>query len=157
MRFDGGGDGRRILAYCRLAPDEPRLLFGGRVRFGGHDALANAPLLYKAMVRQFPELDGVAITHAWTGNLGFTLDEASHAGTIEGMRYLTGCNGAGVGLMTYLGTQTARQIAGRANYVSTFENPDLPTHRLYNGRPWFLPVLGSYYRARDWLDRARDR
>jgi hypothetical protein len=36
------------------------------------------------------------------------------------------------------------------------EIPDLGTTRFraipfYNGFPWFLPLVGGYYRARDWL------
>ncbi len=29
-----------------------------------------------------------------------------------------------------------------------------PEHPLYNGDPsWFLPIVGAWYRTRDWLDR----
>jgi gamma-glutamylputrescine oxidase len=56
-------------------------------------------------------------------------------------------------MMTYLGYQTARKIIAKANSVCAFDVPDFPDHPLYNGNPWFLPVVGSYYRLRDHLDR----
>jgi len=31
---------------------------------------------------------------------------------------------------------------------------DFPEHALYNGDPsWFLPMVGAWYRTRDWIDR----
>jgi hypothetical protein len=70
------------------------------------------------------------------------------------MHYLLGCNGSGVAMMTYLGTQTARKIAGVANYQCNFDAEDFPDHPLYSGNPWFLPAVGSWFRFRDSLDRA---
>jgi hypothetical protein len=74
-------------------------------------------------------------------------------GRQDGMHYLLGCNGSGVAMMTYLGWQTARKIAGVANQPSAFDTEDFPTHPLYAGNPWFLPAIGGWYRFRDNLDR----
>jgi gamma-glutamylputrescine oxidase len=56
-------------------------------------------------------------------------------------------------MMTYLGTQTGRKIAGQANYECAFDSPEFPDHPLYSGNPWFLPAIGGWYRFRDNLDR----
>jgi hypothetical protein len=56
-------------------------------------------------------------------------------------------------MMTYLGWQTARKIARAANYACSFDAEEFPDHPFYSGNPWFLPVVGSYYRLRDSLDR----
>ena len=72
----------------------------------------------------------------------------------KGMHYLLGCNGSGVAMMTYLGWQTARKIAGVANRPSAFDTEDFPTHPLYSGNPWFLPAIGGWYRLRDSVDRG---
>jgi len=56
-------------------------------------------------------------------------------------------------MMTYLGHQTARKIAGGVNRVCAFDRPEFPDHPLYNGSTWFLPWIGRYFRARDWIDR----
>ena len=40
-----------------------------------------------------------------------------------------------------------------ANAACAFDRPEFPDHSLYSGNPWFLPVVGSYFRLRDRLDR----
>lgn len=149
-------DSRRVLSYCRASPDGKRFLFGGRVKFAITEPEETARLLYPLMLERFPRLRGYRITHAWTGRLGFTFDEASHMGRMEGLHYALGCNGAGIAMMTYLGTMTGRKIARAANYRCSFDSPAFPTHPLYRGDPWFVPIVGQYFKARDWLDRKRD-
>jgi len=146
-------DSRRVLTYYRMSPDGKRLLFGGRAKFGQTEPLETAPILYGFMTDRFPQLKGSRITHAWTGNVAFTMDEVPHMGTLDGLHYALGCNGSGVAMMTYLGTQTARKIAGVTNQPSAFDGPDFPTHPLYHGNPWFVPIVGRYFRTRDWIDR----
>ena len=46
-----------------------------------------------------------------------------------------------------------RKIARAANYACSYDSEDFPDHPLYSGKPWFLPVVGGYYRLRDRLDR----
>ena len=146
-------DTKRVLCYYRMSPDGGRVVFGGRARFTQVDATVSAPILYRCMVDRFPQLRGVRVTHAWTGNVAFTLDALPHMGRRDGLHYCLGCNGSGVAMMTYLGWQTARKIARVANYACSFDTPDFPDHPLYTGTPWFLPVVGGYYRLRDRLDR----
>jgi glycine/D-amino acid oxidase-like deaminating enzyme len=148
------GDTRRVLTYYRLSPDYRRVVFGGRARFTQVSPSVSAPILHRMMTDRFPQLKGVKVTHAWTGNVAFTFDAVPHMGQQDGMHYLLGCNGSGVAMMTYLGTQTARKIAGAANYQCHFDTEDFPDHPLYNGNPWFLPAVGSWFRFRDSLDRA---
>ncbi|MBV8777218.1 MAG: FAD-binding oxidoreductase [Alphaproteobacteria bacterium] len=146
-------DTKRVLCYYRMSPDGRRMVFGGRARFTQADPLLCARVLYGYMTERFPQLRGVKITHGWTGNTAFTLDALPHMGEDEGLHYALGCNGSGVAMMTYLGYQTARKIARVGNYACAFENPWFPDHPLYSGNPWFLPLVGSYYRLRDRLDR----
>jgi hypothetical protein len=52
--------------------------------------------------------------------------------------------------MTYLGQQTrARLQANQTVCAQTDQNSTI----LYNGSTWFLPFVGRYFRARDWIDR----
>ena len=146
-------DTRRVLCYYRMSPDGERMVFGGRARFTQVDATVSAPILHRYMTDRFPQLHGVRVTHAWTGNVAFTLDALPHMGRWDDLHYCLGCNGSGVAMMTYLGYQTARKIARVANYACTFDRPEFPDHPLYSGNPWFLPVVGGYYRLRDNLDR----
>jgi glycine/D-amino acid oxidase-like deaminating enzyme len=146
-------DTRRVLTYYRMSPDKKRLIFGGRAKFGHTDPVETAPILYQFMTDRYPQLKGVKITHAWTGNVAFTMDEMPHMGKFDNLHYALGCNGSGIAMMTYLGQQTARKVAGKSNRVCAFDRPEFPDHPLYNGSTWFLPFVGSYFRARDWIDR----
>ena len=146
-------DTPRVLTYYRMSPDGRRVLFGGRARFTQVGPQVSVPALHRMMARRFPQLARVRVTHAWTGNVAFTFDFLPHMGRHDGMHYMLGCNGSGVAMMTYLGTQTARKILGGANRVSALDERDFPTVPLYDGNPWFLPLVGGYYRLRDRLDR----
>jgi glycine/D-amino acid oxidase-like deaminating enzyme len=147
------GDTKRVLTYYRMSPDGSRMIFGGRARFTAIEPRVSAAILYRYMTDRFPQLRGVRMTHGWTGNTAFTLDALPHMGQQDGLHYCLGCNGSGVAMMTYLGWQTARKIARAANYACAFDTPDFPDHPLYSGNPWFLPLIGGYYRFRDKLDR----
>jgi len=146
-------DTRRVLTYYRLSPDGKRMIFGGRAKFGFTDPTETAPLLHRFMTDRFPQLKGTRITHAWTGNVAFTMDELPHMGKQDGLHFALGCNGSGIAMMSYLGRETARKIVGKSNRRIAFDMPDFPTHPLYHGNPWFLPVVGAWFRTADWLDR----
>jgi glycine/D-amino acid oxidase-like deaminating enzyme len=146
-------DTKRVLCYYRLSPDGRRMIFGGRARFTSVPPEVSAPILHRFMTDRYPQLKGVKVTHAWTGNVGFTFDALPHAGQMDGLHYALGCNGSGIAVMTYLGTQTARRIAG-SNRRCGFELAEFPDFPLYNGNPdWALPAIGTYYRFRDRLSR----
>lgn len=147
------GDSRRVLNYFRPAPDGRRVLWGGRASFGPTTAGAAAPVLHAMMTAVFPELASTPITHAWTGNVAFTFDFLPHIGVHDGIHYAAGCQGSGVAMQSWLGHQVALKILGRANNPSAFEGKDFPTLPLYAGRPWFLPLVGEWYRLRDRLER----
>jgi glycine/D-amino acid oxidase-like deaminating enzyme len=146
-------DTRRVLTYYRMSPDGKRLIFGGRAKFGHTDPVETASILYEFMTDRFPQLKGVSITHAWTGNVAFTLDEMPHMGKMDNLHFALGCNGSGVAMMSYLGHQTARKIIGLSNKICAFDQPEFPDHPMYNGSTWFLPWIGRYFRTRDWVDR----
>ena len=150
-------DTKRVLTYYRPSPDGKHLIFGGRARFTAAPPEVSAPVLYQYMIDRFPQLKGIRITHVWTGNVAFALDYMPHMGTDQGLHYLLACNGNGVAMMTYLGTQTAKKIAGGTNApVNPLDGRDFPENRFYNGDPsWILPMIGVWYRTRDWIDRRR--
>lgn len=147
-------DTPRILCYYRMSPDGKRVIFGGRAKFTQVSPRVSAPILHSFMTDRFPQLKGVKVTHAWTGNVAFAFDFLPHMGQEEGKHYCLACNGSGVAMMTYLGYQTARKILGGSNQKQcAFDGRDFPTVPFYSGRPWFLPIVGNYYRLRDKVDR----
>lgn len=145
-------DTKRVLSYFRLSPDGTRLLFGGRESFRPIDAKGSARLLHRTMLRVFPQLAGVKVSHSWTGNVAFTFDFLPHIGRIDGMHYAVGCNGSGVAMMSYLGYRAALTMAG-GNAPSAFEALDHPARWFYREAPWFMPLVGRYYQFRDSWDR----
>jgi glycine/D-amino acid oxidase-like deaminating enzyme len=146
-------DTKRVLCYYRLSPDGTRMVFGGRARFTPANPELCARVLHGYMTERFPQLKGARVTHSWTGNTAFTFDALPHMGEEGGLHYCLGCNGSGIAMMTYLGTQTARKIARVANAPCAFDEGEFPDHPLYTGNPWFLSLIGGYYRMRDRLDR----
>lgn len=150
-----GADNRRLLAYFRRTPDGRRLLYGGRASPVEVSEVRTAAILYRKMVRQFPQLDGVRIGHAWGCKVAFTFDGIPHMGVQDGLHYIIGCNGNGVAMMSYLGYQMARKILTRAKSVCVFDQPTFPKPPLYDGRPWFLPIMATAFRALDRIDSVR--
>ncbi len=148
-------DTKRVLSYFRIAPGGNRVMFGGREAFSPVSAQRSARLLHRTMLRVFPQLQGVRVTHSWTGNVAFTFDYMPHVGVQDGVHYAAGCNGSGVMMMSYLGYRAALLMA-RANEPGAFDGIDMPTLPGYSGTPWFTPIVGRWYRFRDALDRLLD-
>jgi glycine/D-amino acid oxidase-like deaminating enzyme len=146
-------DTRRVLNYFRLSPDGTRVLWGGRASFRRVDQRTSALRLHATMSTVWPELKDVRITHSWTGNVAFTFDFLPHMGVHDGIYYALGCQGSGVAMQSYLGYRTALKIVGGDNRPCAFDGLPFNTLPLYNGQPWFLPLVGSWYRLRDRLDR----
>lgn len=147
-------DTRRVLCYWRMSPDGTRVVFGGRARFTQVTPEVSAPILHRMMLHRWPQLAGVRVTHAWTGNVAFAFDFLPHMGVTErGLHYAMACNGAGVAMLSYLGAELGKKLLGRTNAMPVFDGRDFPTRPFYTGTPWMLPAVGSWYRFRDWLDR----
>ncbi|WP_342640535.1 NAD(P)/FAD-dependent oxidoreductase [Rhodoligotrophos ferricapiens] len=151
----GVGDTPRVLTYYRLSPDGRRMLFGGRPRFTRTSTRKSAELLHEIMVLRFPQIKSVRVTHAWNGLLGFTFDGLPHVGRKDGLSFALGCNGSGIAMMLYLGHVAARQIIDSTAPASIFASRNFAPLPLYRGKPWFLPVLGTTYRALDRIDRLK--
>jgi hypothetical protein len=53
-------------------------------------------------------------------------------------------------MATYLGARLGSTLAGRGDLLP-FSDLGFPSLPLYDGRPWFLPLVGAWYRAVDRL------
>ena len=140
-------DSKNFLYYWRLSPDGRRMLFGGRASFAPTSIPRARDWLSAAMTRVHPQLGGVAVEHAWGGQLGFTFDRMPHIGRIGGITYAMGYCGTGVAMSTYFGQLAADWIAGD-ELPACWQRP-FPGPPLYRERPWFLPAVGLYYQLRD--------
>jgi glycine/D-amino acid oxidase-like deaminating enzyme len=108
-----------------------------------------ADFLYDAMVRLHPMLSGTRIDRAWGGSVALTLDRMPHVGRAEGAWYLTGCNGSGVALMTWLGHAVAGTVLGEQAPPSFTELRFSPIPLERFRRQW-LPIAGKWFQ---WEDR----
>jgi len=145
----------RITSYYRLLPGDRRVMYGGRARFHEVPAEVSAALLHTMMTDRWPQLKGTRITHSWSGLVAMTKDALPHMGQEDGLHYCTGCNGSGVAMMTYLGRQVALRILQNGRSDSAYEALEFPGIPVpfYRGKPWFLPIVGEYYRYLDRRER----
>ena len=98
----------------------------------------------------FPELRAARIDYCWGGMVDMTRDRLPRAGERNGIYYSMGYSGHGTQMSTLMGTIMADVMDGRAerNPWKDFAWPAIPGHF---GRPWFLPLVGAYYRLKDKL------
>ena len=148
-------DTKNFLYYWHVSADR-RMVFGGRASFLPTSIDKTARILHHGLLEVHPQLADYRIEYAWGGNVGFTFDRMPHAGrTKDGVAYVMGCCGTGVALMTYLGTRAGQWLAGgEAPSLTRLKFPLVPAP--YEGRPWFLPFAGEWFRLQDRL-AARSR
>jgi glycine/D-amino acid oxidase-like deaminating enzyme len=93
----------------------------------------------------------VEIDYCWGGLVDMTKDRFPRAGCADGVHFAMGYSGHGAHMSTHMGIVMADILVGRAdrNPLSTLDWPAIPG---YLGKPWFLPLVGMYYKL---LDRMR--
>ena len=143
---------RMIGNYFRVTPDN-RLLFGGRARFamsGGSSDAKSGKILQAAMAQMFPQLAQVKVDYCWGGLVDMTSDRLPRAGQHGGVYHSMGYSGHGVQMSVHMGQVMAEVMDGKAeaNPWGELNWPAIPGHF---GKPWFLPLVGAYYRVQDYL------
>ncbi len=147
-------DSKNYLYYYRLTPDR-RLLFGGRAAFFPESAASirkSAEILRRGMTGVYPQLRHAKVDYVWGGTLDFAFDIMPHAGQMDGIYFALGYAGHGVAMATWQGQKMAELIAGDKpdNPFVAIPFPGAPLG-LYDGRPWFLPFAGLWYKFLDWV------
>jgi glycine/D-amino acid oxidase-like deaminating enzyme len=152
-------DSKNYLYYYRLTPDR-RMLFGGRAAFfpeNDQTIRRSAEILRRGMIEVYPKLSDAKIDYVWGGTLDFAFDIMPHAGEIDGMYYAVGYAGHGVAMATWQGQKMAELIAAENSAGDKPQNPFIGIPfpgaplGLYNGKPWFLPFAGAWYKFLDWV------
>lgn len=143
---------RRMMRWFRKAGD--RLLYGGRGAFGKTDSESAFSALHKAMVRQFPELSGVAVTHRWSGLVAMTMDSIPHVGRLdERVVYSVGYNGTGVALASTMGKHVAAIIAGEKPDLGLLTSERLKPVPFYPIREPAVRLVAGWYQFLDAIGR----
>ncbi len=145
-------DVRYILDYYRLSGDN-RLLFGGGTVYGGADPSNIKAKLQRNMDKVFPQLKGVRIDYAWSGNFALSFSRVPQMGRIGDNTYFAhGYSGHGVTGSHTFGRILSEAIDGDLTRFDVFEN--VPWYPFPGGRMFRVPysVMGSWwYGARDRL------
>jgi gamma-glutamylputrescine oxidase len=145
-------DVRWILDYYRLSADG-RLLFGGGTVYGGSDPADIRAKILPALETVFPQLRGVRVDYAWSGNCALSFSRVPQMGRLgPSVYYACGYSGHGVVGSHLFGRILAAAIDGDLTRFDTFAKvPWLP---FPGGRRFRVPysVIGSWwYGLRDRL------
>ncbi len=144
-------DVRYILDYYRLSADK-RLLFGGGVVYSGTDPSDIEGRLRPNMVKVFPQLKGVRIDYAWSGNFALSFSRVPQMGRIGNNTYFAhGYSGHGVTGSHTFGRILSEAIDGDRTRFDVFEK--VPWFPFPGGRMLRVP----YSMAGAWWYALRDR
>ena len=145
-------DVRYVLDYYRLSADK-RLLFGGGTVYGGTDPADIRAKILPALEKIFPDLKGVRVDFAWSGNCAISFSRVPQMGRLGNRTYFAqGYSGHGVVGSHLFGRILAEAVHGDRSRFDVFAKvPWLP---FPGGRRFAVPysVVGSWwYGLRDRL------
>lgn len=142
--------------WVRRAPDQRRILFGGRTGTQRVALTDMARTLRGDLQRMLPGLGDVKLSNVWTGRCAGTFDLYPHVGNHGRIHYALGYCFAGLPMGTYLGQKAARKILGQEKEAaSVYREIPFPTVPLLGGHNWFVPWWIGWH---DWTEgKAADR
>lgn len=127
-------DTRMMKYYYRVLPDG-RLLFGGRgAVLGKHsEHPSEKARLYRAMIKSFPALEGITMTHFWSGWVSVSLDDMPRifidTKDNDSLGYAMGYCGSGVSFAAFAGMRLAQRMLSNEDIdlsLPLYQSP-LPT------------------------------
>jgi gamma-glutamylputrescine oxidase len=149
---DSAMDTRFVVNYWRKSADN-RLIFGGGEKYTPGWPVDVKNFVRANMIKVYPQLSGINITHAWGGALGITPTRLPFVRQYgPGLISASGYSGQGVVLAPYFGRILAQVVQGnmgRYDLVSRLPVPHFP-----GGRALRWPLLTaamSWYALRDKL------
>ncbi len=149
-------DTRFAFDYYRPLPDT-RLLWGGRISIRERSPAAVRRLLYRDMLKVFPQLQGVGIDHAWSGRMSYARHQMPQIGPIDdGLWLAQAFGGHGVAPTTHAGELLASAIAEGDTRWERFADYGLVSAMKPAG---FVAAQASYWWAmwrdgwKDWRER----
>ena len=138
-------DVRYILDYFRLSADK-RLLFGGGTVYGGTDPKDIVAKLRPNMEKVFPQMKGVDIDYAWSGNFALSFSRVPQLGKLEdNVFFAHGYSGHGVTGSHLFGRILSEAIGGNSTRFDVFAK--LPWIPFPGGRLLRVPysAMGSWW------------
>lgn len=140
-------DVRYILDYYRLSADK-RMLFGGGTVYGGTDPSDIEAKIRPNMEKIFPQLTGVKVDYAWSGNFALSFSRVPQMGKLHDRVFFAhGYSGHGVTGSHLFGQILANAISGDTSEFDRFAA--IPWIPFPGGRALRVPysVIGSWWYA----------
>lgn len=102
--------------YRRLGPqDGGRILWGGRISILEREPERIAALLRRDLLKVYPQLQGIEVSHAWGGLMSYARHQMPQVGQLaRGLWYAQAFGGHGVAPTTLAGEWLAGAICGEA-------------------------------------------
>ena len=145
-------DVRYILDYYRLSADK-RLLFGGGTVYGGTDPADIEAKLRPNMEKIYPQLKGVKIDYAWSGNFALSFSRVPQLGRLGSNTYFAhGYSGHGVTGSHLFGRILAESVDGDLSRFDVFAKLrwfPFPGGRMF--REQYSTIGSWWYAMRDAL------
>lgn len=142
-------DTRFAFDYYRPLPDS-RLLWGGRISVRDRAPERVRDLLYRDLMKVYPQLAGIHVDFAWSGLMSYARHQMPQIGRKpNGLWYAQAFGGHGVAPTTVAGELLAAAIANDDTAWQRFAHYGLASTM----RPFgFVGAQASYwwYQARDW-------
>ena len=138
-------DLRYILDYYRLSADK-RLLFGGGTVYGGTDPADIEAKLRPNLEKVFPQLRGIRIDYAWSGNFALSFTRIPQMGRLgDNIYFAHGYSGHGVTGSHLFGRILAEAVTGDLGRFDVFAK--LRWVPFPGGRLFRVPysVIGSWW------------
>ncbi len=143
-------DIRYVLDYFRLSADN-RLLFGGGTVYGGTDPSDIEKKLRPNMEKIFPQMKGVKVDHAWSGNFALSFSRVPQMGKLGPNTYFAhGYSGHGVTGSHLYGRILAEAVDGDNSRFDVFSKVrwfPFPGGRMF--REQYCMIGSWWYGLRD--------
>ena len=144
-------DSRFVVNYFRMSADG-RLIFGGGERYVPQPPPDIAAFGRAHLLKLFPQLRQVPITHAWGGLVSITLSRLPHIGREGDLFFAHGYSGQGVLIPALAGKVLVEAMAGTAERFDVLKSlapPEFPGGALLRAPLYVLGML--WYALRDRL------
>lgn len=145
-------DLRWALDYFRLSADN-RMLFGGLATYSGRHPKDLVKAVRPNMLKVFPQLKDVAITHTWGGYIGIGLNRIPQVGQLaDNVYFAQAYSGHGVACTHMSARVIAEAIGGdksRYDVLASVKHPVFPGGKLL--RQPALAAGMAFYKMRDAL------
>ena len=148
------GNTAELVTYFRPTPDGQRILLGAR----GAEAvptIKTVNFLRKRLISILPQLSDTQIDYCWTGNVAFNRQLIPRIFTHDGIHYSSGYAGSGTVWARWCGKKLAEHILGQSNDPSILSGDITSAVPLYDGHPWFMPFVYSWYGLKDQINEWR--